>query len=420
MQKAQGYCLGWERFGLCGECEESETMKKSIFIMMYYMNCGGVENALVDLLKHINPEKYEVHILFVEKRGEFLSKIPKWVKMSELQVTEVEKKLLLSLSIRDAIKKGIQTGKWIETIKISCEYLLCKLKKIPAPAYKTALLHKPSMKYDIALDFHGYLSLTTYFIAEKIEARKKYTWVHSEPVARKINSMWPYIKKYGNIFCVSQRCVDVVREELSRYDPGAVLLFKNFIDREEIYRLSRSGNRLKKKEEETLLLTVGRFSYQKGYDIAIQAAKNLKDHGISFKWYFCGDGELWDEINGKIKQHGLEKEIVLLGYQENPYGYMVSCDIYVQPSRYEGYAVTIVEASELGVPIISTDVSGAKEEIVDGKTGIVVPIDADALYGAISDLIEEPEKLMRMRTFAKNNKNIAEQTSQILLRSILE
>ena len=77
----------------------------------------------------------------------------------------------------------------------------------------------------------------------------------------------------------------------------------------------------------------------------------LHDKGLTnIKWYVVGYGGYEGRIKGIIAQNKLEDSFILLGKKTNPYTYIKACDLYVQPSRYEGKAVTVTEAKILGKP----------------------------------------------------------------------
>lgn len=386
--------------------------------MMYYMNCGGVENAIINLIKNIDPNQFKIDLILIQKCGENLEKIPNWVNVKELDVSDIERHLLTSLSIRSTVKYGLLKKKYLETMKLFICYLYRKCIKSPTPAYDAIFCNnkKENLIYDIALDFHGYNSLTTYFIAKKVIANHKYTWVHSEAIALKLDNFKHLILEYDKIFCVSTRCVKIYKTHFPELHENRIMLFKNFIDIDDVLQKSKIGPVLPKKESQISILTVGRLSYAKGYDIAIDVAKELSVKKFNFKWYFCGDGEEKESLIKKIEEYGLENHIVLLGYKDNPYGYMKTCDIYVQPSRYEGYAVTLVEANLLNCYIISTDVSGAKEEIIEGINGTVVPIAVTSITDAIINSIEKISNIRKRGPKTINNIN---NESILLLNKIL-
>lgn len=369
---------------------------KKILLMMYYMNCGGVEQAIINLIKNIDQSKYQVDLLLLEKKGEFLERIPQNVNVLEVPVNNLEMFLIIERNIRNTIKYGFRHKLYFKTFVTALKFLYYKAKKVPSPEYETVFGCKKSVSYDVALDFHGYLSLTTYYVAKKVKSKQKYTWVHSEGFIDNIKLFTPYLNEFNKIFCVSKKCVELVSEELTDYKN--IDVFYNFFDVENIKQKANIGENIKKEKDELSILTVGRMSYEKGYDIAIEVAEILKERNVKFKWYFCGDGELFEEIKNIIASKGLEGEIELLGFKNNPYGYMDSCDVYVQTSRYEGNCLTIVEAIILNKMVVTTDVSGAKENIVCGENGFITDMNAFSIADAIFHLYENREKIKDMCT----------------------
>ena len=110
------------------------------------------------------------------------------------------------------------------------------------------------------------------------------------------------------------------------------------------------------------ILTIGRLSREKGFDLAIKTAKLLSEDGLKFRWFFIGDGPEFYKLLKLIKKYKLDNYIVMLGYKSNPYKYIKNCSIYVQPSRYEGFSTTVMEAIVLSKKIVITNVSGAQEQ----------------------------------------------------------
>lgn len=383
------------------------------------MNCGGVEKAVIELIKKIPRDQFTVDLLLLEKKGEFLKNIPNWVNVIQININELEKYLVEELSIRDTVKYSIKRRRCFEALNLLTRYIIAKLKRSPAPAYEAVLGKRKLYEYDIALDFHGYCSLTTYLIAENVVAKSKYTWIHSENIARNIFTYEKYLRHYKAIYCVSNKCREIALSTLPCEYRNRIHVFYNFCDREEIVRLAQVGDTLKHCADEVILLTAGRLSPQKGYDIALRTAAQLKDNGLNFKWYFCGDGEEREKIENQIKELDLNQQICMLGFQNNPYGYMNTCDIYVQCSRYEGYAVTLVEASSLHCPIVTTDVSGAREEISDGVNGFIVNCEVSELVNAIQMLISN-EGLRRKIRESKTSVSFSEAKSFEILHRILE
>ena len=123
------------------------------------------------------------------------------------------------------------------------------------------------------------------------------------------------------------------------------------------------------------ILTIGRLANQKGYDIALEACKKLKEKGINFRWYVLGKGPLKEEIEKYIIKNNLSKHFILLGVEANPYPFIKNTDIYVQTSRFEGFGLALAEARMLNVPIVTTRFDAVYNQMIDGKNGLVVDME---------------------------------------------
>ena len=145
---------------------------------------------------------------------------------------------------------------------------------------------------------------------------------------------------------------------------------------------------------DTIILSVGRLEEQKGFDLAIIACSLLKKKGKNIQWFVVGDGTQKRDLENEIRKYGLEDSFHLLGMKMNPYPYFANCDIYVQPSRHEGWGITLTEAKIFNKVVVTTNFAGAQEQIKDGVTGDIVKVDPSAISSRIERLIEEPERYM--------------------------
>ncbi|WP_347915997.1 glycosyltransferase [Clostridium saudiense] len=139
------------------------------------------------------------------------------------------------------------------------------------------------------------------------------------------------------------------------------------------------------------ILTVGRLSGEKGQALTIPILARLRNEGYNVKWYCVGDGELRNRYEELIEEYDINEYYVLLESDINPYPYFKECDLYVQPSRFEGYCLTLAEARVFNKPIVSTNFSGAREQLIDNETGLIVKYDEEELYKAIKKMIDEEE-----------------------------
>ena len=254
--------------------------------------------------------------------------------------------------------------------------------------------------YDVAIDFYGYGSFVTAFLATKIQAKKKATWIHDEkPYWMK--SVQKYLCEYDKIYGVSQAVVDAFCREYPHYKDKAAV-FYNVIDIEEIKRKSEQDEVIPFKDSFNIV-TVGRLTEQKGYDIAIKAASILKKRKINFVWYAIGGGRDEEKLKKLVEKCCLENQFVFLGRKRNPYPYMKHCDLYVQPSRHEGYVITLVEARALCLPILSSDIPSAREQIQDGINGYVAELSAEAIADKIEYLYNNPSQMEKTVKYLKEH-----------------
>ena len=167
------------------------------------------------------------------------------------------------------------------------------------------------------------------------------------------------------------------------------------------------------------ILTIGRHVHLKGYDMAIDAAKLLKESGVNFRWYSIGEGELTNQLKKQVKDSGLEKEFIFLGTFTNPYPFVKQCDIYCQPSRFEGFGMAIAEAKILNKPIVVTNFDIVYDQIDNEINGIIADMNSDDISRAIIKFINNSEKkgsiLKNMQRYNKQKKSSIDNFYNLIL-----
>ena len=139
-------------------------------------------------------------------------------------------------------------------------------------------------------------------------------------------------------------------------------------------------------------MSIGRLVEQKGFDLAVKAAKTLKDKGFQFKWFIIGVGGLEENLKAYISQHDLQNDFELLGERSNPYPYIKHCNLFLQTSRFEGKSIVVDEAKILNKPIIATNYPTVKDNIQDGQSGIICETSPEAIANAIIALNQDKSK----------------------------
>jgi glycosyltransferase involved in cell wall biosynthesis len=151
------------------------------------------------------------------------------------------------------------------------------------------------------------------------------------------------------------------------------------------------------------IVSVGRLSFVKGFDLAVEALRILHDKGLTeIKWWIVGYGGFESELKELIAQNNLEDSFILLGKKINPYPYIKACDLYVQPSRYEGKAVTVTEAKILGKPILITNYPTADSQIKDEIDGVICELSAEGIAGGIERFYKDSELRKELSNHCQN------------------
>lgn len=369
-----------------------------IIVLNYHMACAGTEKAMIAFLNAIDYSKYKVTLYLMYKNGELYKDIPLNVEIKTIAFKHERYRFYVSFKdyyggikkLYYKVRRKIFKFLFSKDTQDIYEYI-CRSKVVNEP------------QCDILCDFCGYGYFQTVFGAERIKAKKKLMWLHDEK-QEWLKRVEKWIPEYDNIICVSNSVKQKFDSTYPQYADRSRVIY-NVIDVDDIRRKIES---CKLDETEMIgtckLLTVGRIVEQKGYDIAIEVAKKLKDIGIDYKWYFVGAGNEFEHMKNLIIKYQLTEYVYLLGQKENPYVYMKNCDLYIQPSRYEGYPVVLVEARALGCVIIASDIPSIREQIIDGENGFLCELNADAFVEKIKHLIDNPEEYKKISEKMKNEK----------------
>lgn len=364
---------------------------KKIAIVTKHMKMGGIPKVLISMLEQIKDD-YEIDLYLMDEEGDLLYKIPKKVNIKNLYV---EKRVI------DRLKKIYKTQGVVKTLEILFYYIIMKYLKINNEKILVKIIPKIDKEYDILISYSFLYSVAVQCALEKINAKEKILWIHSQAsifkntsYKEKVKKYQKYFSKFDKIFCVSK---DVKNDFDKTYMnlSSKTRVFYNLVNIEEIKKLSLEKDIFFSKEIN--ILTVGRLSKEKGQKRIIEVVEKLKKY--KFVWYLIGDGEIKYELEELIKRKKLENKIKILGQILNPYPYIKASDIYVQPSLSEGYCTTILEAKILQKPIIATEFSGIYEQIKNNETGLVVENSVEGLVKGIEELLLNKQK---MRIFSNN------------------
>lgn len=355
------------------------------------MNVGGVEKALLGLLSVLQLDKYEVHVGLLKKDGGFLDFLPKEVIVHEINCYTDNWKLINDPPLRN-IKTMLKNGQLVEAVVHFLLYLQIKLTSNRFWFYKYILRKEDyfPVEFDLAVSFAGPSQIMDYYICEKVNANKKCCWIHFDVSQYGIDKKMTAIlyKRFDSIFIVSEEG-KIIFDKMFPQFAAKTEVFHNVVSQENVISLAEVGPSFEDDSDVQRILTVGRISEEKGQQVAIVALKLLLDRGYVLKWYFVGDGDNRDCCEQLAEEYGIRENVVFLGVQTNPYGYMKDCDVYVQPSRHEGFCITVAEASCFDKPIVATDFTGANEQLKHRDNGLVVGMSAEDISKGVIEALEK-------------------------------
>ena len=377
-------------------------MKKVLFVINT-LGGAGAEKALLELLKRFPKEQYEISLYVLLDQGELILQVPSHVKVLNREYSDasvlsregkkvLNKKIWKRLWIHGAVFRNFpflirNTVAMIKKGKISPDKLLWRVMSDSGQVIRE--------HYDMAI---AYLEGgATYYVHDHVNADRKFTFLHVDygfaGYTRELDkNCYP---DFERIFTVS----DEVKKSFVKAYPECskdTYVVHNLIDQKEIRRKAELPGGFEDSYDGKRILTVGRLTAQKAYEISIDAMKILKDHGIKARWYVLGEGELRGKLQSQIDRLGLQKDFLLLGAKSNPYPYYKQCDLYVHATRFEGKSIAIQEAQTLGCTILVSDSSGNREQVIQDEDGMMCKLTPEDVSRNIEALLGDPQKCEKL------------------------
>lgn len=393
-------------------------MKKiKIAMLMATMDSGGIEKAAISILRALPKEEFDVDLILTNKQGVFLKLVPKWVRIIELNKSKKyvkrvmlgDRKWLVYSMTHFDLYSAWQTIKYAVYSKFTTldRSIISRIKQLSKEVKCS------DEKYDFVVAYANNEQL--YQAVNFYNTKRVVTWLHRDILLeREYTPDYAFLyEKCDKIFGVSQKVVDDFIKCLPRMAAKTSLHY-NIVDQKLGLRLANECQ-VDRPNKKWWLTTVGRLTEIKGMDIIPEVARKLRDAGIDFAWSIIGKGYLTPYLEKKIKEYGLEDNLILEGEKENPYPYYKGCDIYVQPSRTEGYCIALAEARMFYKPVVVTDFSGAREQLGDGDFGKIVPFGIDTIYEGIIQVIESPEMREHYRDCLSRQKIDTTDTISVLV-----
>jgi len=368
---------------------------KHLLFAIHYLELGGAEMSLIGLLGAIDYSQNDVDLFVYSHRGELMAAIPPQVHLlpESPMYAQIERPMV------DVLKDGYLRMVWAR-LKAKRQFARYRRKKHPQDgnaifAYVarnvTPLLPpiRPEKEYDVAVSYLAPHDI----VLDKVRAKKKYAWVHTDYTMVDMNTAleFPVWNRYDVIAAVSEAVSEAFTSRFPSLRDKMVII-PNIISPAFVRERAEAFDaepEMPREKGAVRLLSVGRFTKAKNFDNVPDICRRIREQGFDACWYLIGFGGEEGFIRQRIAEAGMEDYVRILGKKANPYPYMKACDIYVQPSRYEGCPVTIQEALALGKPVIATAFPTVKSVLQDGENGHIVPLDNEGCVRGICALLSE-------------------------------
>lgn len=376
-------------------------MKKKLLILSHALELGGVERSLIGLLDALTPAAWDIDLFLLRHEGELMGAIPEYVNL----LPEVPAYTVLARPMKDTLKEGhfLLTGARVVGKFAARHYE--KVHGYTESGVGIEYSHKytyrlmppiqPDTEYDLAISF-----LTPHYIcAHKVHAKKKIAWIHTDYSRVQVNAasetaMWGAFDYIASIS-------DAVTDSFLKTFPtlaSKINVIENILPAKLIQCQAAAFSADREMPPQGIrLLSVGRYCSAKNFDNVPDICSSLIQSGLDVYWYLIGFGPDEQLIRQRIAEAGMEDRVILLGKKENPYPYIKACDLYVQPSRYEGKCVTVREAQMLGKPVVITRYATSKGQLEDGVDGVIVPMDNAGCAEGIAVLLQDAKKMKALQ-----------------------
>lgn len=386
--------------------QEEKSLKKNLLFVIDSLAMAGAEKSLVTLLSMLDSSKFNVDLLLFAHGNKLEELIPEEINI----LPPLKYTIFTQKRVKDNLIDPFSLSNYkmlVSRMKYSSKI---RLKKYSNPQKArvfwqsvSGVIEKNPKTYDVAISYAQ--GVPTFYVAEKVKAKKKLAWVNVSYRLTGKDKVFQkkYYDRYDKIVGVSDSTKEIFLKTFPEYRNKMEVIY-DINNPQFISDMADIGDGYEDNFDGVRILTIGRLARQKGYDIALEACKKLKEKGINFKWYVLGKGPLEDEIRQYVATNELTDHFVLLGVKVNPYPYIKKSDIYVQTSRYEGFGLAIAEARMLNVPVVTTNFDAVYNQMVQNKNGLVVNMDSESIADGIINLINNHNLRNEITEYLKHEK----------------
>lgn len=359
-------------------------MKKKIIFVTEALWIGGIETALVNLLDRLDYDRYEVTCLVARGCLELADRVP---SACRLLVADRERTFTFRTPYRHsrlyhlteesahpsrlhrAMQWTVPAIRWAEN-RLYIRYVR---RQLAEERFDTCVI---------------YSDRTAELAARAVNADRFLLFYHHGAMRREYHDEVGY-RRAERVIAVSPGLAEQLRAYRPRW-ADKIIAIHNLTDASGVRTRSLAPPDTVFPTDTLRIVSCGRLSPAKGMDLAAEACALLVQRGFTgFHWYIIGGGPEESALGRQIEALGIGGSVTLLGMRENPYPYLRQADIYVQPSRFEGHCVTVLEARLLALPILATR-PAAYEQLRHGEDGLLCQPDAQSIADGVERLCRDP------------------------------
>lgn len=355
-------------------------MKRKIAFILPSLRGGGAERVVLNIIRNIDYSKFDINLILLKKEGPYIELLPENIEVFDLKSTRARNSILRLIKVINKIKPDVifSTMGHINLVILALSPLFKGSPKIIVREANTPSKDLGKNK----------LLLSTLY---------RFLYPKAEVIIAQCKEMKKDIVGY---FGLDENRIIYI------YNPLDVPMIKGLAQGENPYQKNRIN-----------LLSVGRLTSQKGFDVLMNAFKIVVQEIPNVHLTILGDGQEKDSLQDQAVSLGIEKKVTFEGFKNNPYPYYKFADLYILSSRWEGFPNSLLEALACGTKVVSTNCkSGPTEIIGENDFGTLVEVEnSEALAKGIIKSISEQNKTGNRAEFFDTNKIIKEY-EEVLLR----
>lgn len=375
--------------------------KRKVLFLIHTLGGGGAEKALVNLVKALPSNRWDITVETVIDTGRYRRELPSYI----------EYRSMISLPMLSNQEKKNDSGSLLAT-RSPFKLMLVKAYTLFWRVMPAKLLYRwasGSRHYDNVI---AYLEgITTKIVSGCDDSTThKAAWVHVDlSIQEKAHAVYhsqadelAAYDRFDRIVCVSDYVAETFTAMFGRVSEK-VTVCHNILDADEVSELSYLDSQIARRDQDVVnVVSVGRLNWQKGYDRLLEAIASVKSRGVAnFHVDIIGTGTAREQLEEQLHGLYLEDNVNFIGYLDNPYPYIAHADLFVAPSRTEGLSTVVAEAIALGCPVLATDCSGMRELLGESNAGLIVPNTVEGIADGLTVLLGNTDELVTLGARAK-------------------